>query len=215
MPTAIEERSVIGVEQRVLPIEELRVATDEEGKAKIIWYASVFDQLSEDLGGWKERVNRRAFTKAVQQDVRAFFNHDPNMMLGRSSAGTLKLHVDLHGLLAEVTPPNTTYARDLLEIVSRGDIGGGSIGFRVARDRWAIEEGDVLVREVVELERLYDVSLVSLPAFPGTEGSAHIRSLGPTDEDLRRIWADLMPSETRSIPIGLRRRQLELARLRF
>ena len=163
------------IERRSWPLAELRV--DGEGAdRKVTWYASVFDSLSEDLWGMKERVGRRAFTKTLQEaDVRALFNHDPSYVLGRNKAGTLDLHVDLAGLRSTVTPPDTQWARDLMVSVERGDVTAGSFGFQVIRDKWSEEDG-VIIRELQEV-KLFDVSLVTYPAYPGTDGSAAFRSL--------------------------------------
>lgn len=187
---------------------ELRAEMDaDSGTRRISWYAAVFDSLSEDLGGWRERISRRAFTKTLEEhDIRALFNHDPNLVLGRNKAGTLLLRTDNRGLRAEVLPPDTLYARDLVTMIERGDVSGGSIGFRTEKETWAIEENE-LIRNVQEV-RLYDVSPVTFPAYPETEGTASVRAF-----DLDRIRAELERIKS-SIPLALRRRQLELARLR-
>ena len=156
---------------------EVRVARGDTG-ATVEWYPAVFDSLSEDLGGFRERINRRAFTKTVQEsDVRALFNHDPNLILGRNKAGTLKLHVDHAGLRATVDLPATQWASDLTVSVERGDITAGSFGFRVLDDKWTPDTEHGYVRELREVQ-LFDVSLVTYPAYPGTDGSASLRALG-------------------------------------
>ena len=189
------------IERRSWPLVELRI--DGEGAdRKVSWYASVFDSLSEDMWGMKERVGRRAFTKTLQEaDVRALFNHDPSYVLGRNKAGTLDLKVDLQGLRATVTPPETQWARDLMVSVDRGDVTAGSFGFQVVKDSWTEEDGQI-IRTLNEV-RLFDVSLVTYPAYPGTDGSAAFRSLlEAVDVDpqslmdsLARARAGLPPSD--------------------
>lgn len=209
------------IEYREYIAQELRIEGDSEGRKRLSWYASVFDSLSEDLGGFREKIGRRAFTDTVQNDdIRALFNHDPNFVLGRNRSGTLNLRVDLTGLRAEVVLPNTRYADDLAEVVARGDVSGGSFAFSIEGDdgqRWYYDEDGTLIREVRKV-RLYDVSPVVFPAYPGTNGSAFIRSLGVDQEELARVIASLQPeppvtTHEPRIPISLRRRQLELARL--
>ena len=188
------------IERRSWPLAELRV--DGEGaERKVTWYASVFDSLSEDMWGVKERVGRRAFTKTLQEaDIRALFNHDPSFVLGRNKAGTLDLKVDLAGLRSTVTPPDTQWARDLMVSVERGDVTAGSFGFQVISDKWSEEDGQI-IRTLNEV-KLFDVSLVTYPAYPGTDGSAAFRSLleaadvNPTDliESLARARAGSPPS---------------------
>lgn len=172
------------LEHRSFPLDQVAVELrqDDDSPRTISWYPALFDTLSEDLGGFRERIGRRAFTASVRDhDVRALVNHDPNLILGRTSKGTVKLGVDLRGLHAEATLPQTSYVSDLVANIDSGNISGGSFGFRATKDVWRLEniEGEeepVLVRTVNEL-RLYDVSLVTFPAYPATEGSAALRSL--------------------------------------
>lgn len=163
------------VERGYCPAPEIRVAKSDEGST-VEWYAAVFDSLSEDLWGFREKVHRRAFTKTLQEaDVRALLNHNPDPVLGRNKAGTLKLRVDHTGLRATATLPDTQWARDLLVSVERGDITGGSFGFRVLDDKWTPDDEYGYIRELREVQ-LFDVSLVTYPAYPGTDGSAAVRS---------------------------------------
>ncbi len=162
------------LEVRQFDCHELRAEKDEKGKKKVKGYAAVFNSLSEDLGGFREKINRNAFDNVLDDDVVAVFNHDMNMVLGRSSSGTLKLSVDERGLFTEIDMPNTTLGNDLIELVERGDISKMSFGFYVDRDAWIESETD-FVREVKEVKRLIDVSLVTKPAYNDT--SVAVRSL--------------------------------------
>ena len=195
------------LERRTLPLE-LR-ATTEDGATRLAWYPAVFDSLSEDLGGFREKVSRRAFTRALQEDdVVALFNHSPDSVLGRTSSKTLALRVDVTGLHAEAILPDTSWARDLTVSVQRGDINAGSFGFNVLRDSWEkTEEGPVRTLQEV---RLFDVSLVTYPAYPGTAGSTVVR-------DLSSVLAELNAPEPEPVRINhtaLRERKLRLLALR-
>lgn len=166
----------MAVEHRILSVDlaEMRV----EGTAAertITWNAAVFDAET-DIGGWfREKVSRGAFKKTIQEgDIRALFNHDPNFVLGRNVAGTLALRESRDGLEAVVTPPDTQFAQDLIKSVERGDISQGSFGFEVVKDAWDHSEEKSL-RTLQEV-RLYDVSLVTYPAYPQTDG-ATVRSV--------------------------------------
>jgi len=157
-------------ERRNYPIQ-FRI--DPENK-KIIGYASVFNQWSEDLGYFKEKVKRGAFKKTIQEaDVRALFNHDPNFVLGRNKSGTLELEEDKKGLKIEIDPPDTQWARDLLVSMERGDINQMSFGFKTIKDKWDESDPKEITRELLEVE-LFDVSPVTYPAYPQT--SAQVRS---------------------------------------
>ena len=141
----------------------------EDGQPVIVGYAAVFDEWSEDLGGFLERVRAGAFAKTIQEaDVRALWNHDEKQVLGRTRSGTLRLEEDEQGLRYEVDPPDTQWARDAMVTIERGDVSQSSFGFEVVRDEWLQEEGEeYATRTLVEVQ-LYDVSPVTFPAYPQT-----------------------------------------------
>ena len=98
---------------------------------KLRGHAAVFGQFAE-LPGHLEALAHTAFRSVLadkQTDVRALFNHDPSMLLGRQSSGTLTVGVDTEGLEFEVNLPNTTVGNDVRELAERGDITGASFGF--------------------------------------------------------------------------------------
>jgi len=137
-----------------------------KGKKNVVeGHAAVFNELSEDLGGFREMIKPGAFDEVLENDVRAFFNHDPNFLLARSSAGTLKLSTDKKGLKYSFDVPDTTAGRDLLVSMKRGDITQSSFAFQVEKDSWKdTNKGEV--RTIEKVSRLFDVSPVSIPAYP-------------------------------------------------
>ena len=150
-------------EKRFFKVES-RVS--KKGKKNIIeGHAAVFNELSEDLGGFREKINPGAFDEVLDNDVRAFFNHDPNFLLARTSSGTLKLSTDKRGLKYSFDVPDTTAGRDLLVSMKRGDITQSSFAFQVESDSWnTTSKGEI--RTIEKVSRLYDVSPVSIPAYP-------------------------------------------------
>jgi len=153
---------------------------NEGDKTTIVGYAAVFNSLSQNLGGFVEQVQPGAFKKTLQEaDVRALFNHDPNIVLGRNKAGTLRLSEDAHGLHYEVDLPSTSQARDLGISMDRGDISQSSFGFRVIRDAWGTTDENFPLRTLEEVA-LYDVSPVTYPAY--TAASSALRSLAKQTE---------------------------------
>lgn len=156
-------------EIRTFPLSELRVEGDK--KPRIVGYASVFNQKSDDLGGFREIVKPGAFTKTIaESDIRALFNHDPNYVLGRKKTGTLELSEDDHGLRIGINPPETTWAKDLLTSIRRGDIDQMSFGFKTVKDDWEKRDGEN-IRSLAEV-RLFDISPVTFPAYPQTSVEA-------------------------------------------
>ena len=142
---------------------ETRVTT--KGKKNIVeGHAAVFGELSEDLGGFREKINKGAFDGVLDNDVRAFFNHDPNFLLARTSSGTLKLGIDKRGLKYSFDVPDTSAGRDLLVSMKRGDITQSS--FTVEKDSWGESKKGTEIRTIEKVGRLFDVSPVSIPAYP-------------------------------------------------
>jgi HK97 family phage prohead protease len=141
--------------------------------------------------GYYERIAPTAFDGALGGDVAGLFNHDANMVLGRSVAGTLRLSVDEVGLRYEIDPPDTQTARDLLQSLKRGDISGSSFSFR-DRDyplHIASEDRDGRTVKVVTRKNLdlFDVGPVTFPAYSGS--SAQLRTAREDIEAAERLAA--------------------------
>lgn len=175
-PEVIERRSVVG-----------SVRVDVSTERRIKGYAIVFDALSLDLGGFRERILPEAVNRTLREglDVRALVDHDSSKIIGRVTAGTLSLAKDKTGLRVMIDPPQTTVAADLLESIQRGDITGMSFAFRTLEDDWHIEEGEP-IREVKDM-LIREVSIVSFPAYEDT--SVALRSLDQSH--LRRSKRDV------------------------
>src|SRR5699024_2124184 len=108
---------------------EIRSIDEEEKQEVIVGYALRFNTYSEDLGGFIETIEPTALDNADMDDVVALINHDRNLVLGRTGSNTLKLEVDEFGLKYTIIPPDTTFAKDLMESMKRGDISQSSFGF--------------------------------------------------------------------------------------
>lgn len=163
------------VEQRAYD-GELKAAL--EGRT-VEGYASVFNSMSEDLGGFREIILPGAFSEVLDNDVRALYNHDSNYLLARTTSGTLELKEDDKGLYYRFEMPNTSYGNDMLELFRRGDLSQSSFGFTVEKDSWRMEEGQH-VRYIERVGSLFDVSPVVYPAY--TAASSGLRSAEPNGE---------------------------------
>lgn len=163
------------VERRVTVSQasvEERCACQETGEKKpvIVGYAAVFNSESRNLGGFYESIHPRAFDGVLEgnPDVIGVFNHDRNKLLGRVSNGSLKLKADEYGLRYEITPPNTQEARDVVELVRGGYVGGSSFAFAVKKDggdAWSTDEKGRRKREIRSVDLLEDVGPVVRPAY--------------------------------------------------
>lgn len=171
------------IERRAFAIDEMRIETREDGTPRILGHAAVFNQLSEDLGGFREQIAPGAFAEAIQgDDIRALWNHNPDHILGRNLAKTLALAEDSRGLAIEIIPPDTQLARDLMTSMKRGDVTQMSFGFSVRPNgqNWAKDDEGRVIRTLTKV-RLYDVSPVTYPAYPQTDVAA--RSLTAWQEE--------------------------------
>ena len=158
------------VEKRSFAIELRKCDDDKDKRQKMSGHAAIFGEEA-DIGGWfREVIAPGAFSESIQKDdVRALFNHDPNYVLGRNRAGTLKLKEDDKGLAIEIDPPDTTTARDLAISMERGDINQMSFAFQVLADEWVYGEDKELDLRTITKVKLYDVSPVTYPAYEGTD----------------------------------------------
>jgi HK97 family phage prohead protease len=157
---------------------KFEVRSNEDGTVTMVGYAAKFNTRSQDLGGFVETIAPGAFTRSLEDgaDVKALFNHDPNIVLGRSTAGTLRLIQDDIGLRYEVDLPNTTAGKDLAISLQRGDINQSSFAFRTISDDWSFDTDGRELRTLHDLE-LRDVSPVTYPAYLDTDSGIAQRSL--------------------------------------
>lgn len=150
---------------------ELRAGGDTKSP-RLHGYAAVFNSPSQDLGGFVETIKPGAFTRTLANndtDPLALVAHVPHLVLGRRSAGTLRLHEDAKGLAFEIDMPPTQTATDLLTSISRGDIRGCSFAFSTPKggDHWDVRGGHV-IRELRDVD-LHEVTICASPAYPSTD----------------------------------------------
>jgi len=173
------------IERRVLSVDDVELRVTDDEKPKITGYAAKFGKWSVDLGGFVEKIRAGAFDDALKEaDVRALKNHDPNLILGRTTSGTLRLDTNSVGLRFEVDPPNTSTGKDTVEEIRRKDITGCSFAFTVAEDDWKYKEEGPVERTIIRVGELFDVGPVTYPAYPDTTVAA--RSLDAFKESLKR-----------------------------
>ena len=170
-----------------LPEVELTLETRANGEQVLSGYAAVYNRFSLPLraGGsqFREIILPGAFDKILnrqrgKQDVVALLNHDSNLILGRTSSGTLELSSDDKGLKYTVTPPDTQVGRDVISLVRRRDLRGSSFAFALSgpnAERWTSDEQGT-VREIREVSLLADVSVVLTPAYPASSVAVAQRS---------------------------------------
>lgn len=174
--------------ERVYDVE-LRALNDESREVE--GYAVVFN-ASTDLGWFTEEIDSRAFDNTDMSNVYLLFNHDENNVLAGTSNGSLRMSIDEHGLKQTSEIIDTNVGEDTLKLVKNGLINKMSFAFSIDRDggeEWiGGEEKDH--RIIRKIDKLYDVSLVTYPAYPQT--NAYARSLTDelAEEHRRRVEQD-------------------------
>ena len=165
------------IEYREFPVMELRLDEDGGQVKKLRGYAAIFNRLSENLGGFREKIQPGAFTKTIKSaDVRLLINHE-GLPLARTKSGTLLLSEDDNGLRFEadmdLSDPDV---QRLIPKMRRNDLNQMSFGFYTVSDKWEHPADKCLkesIRTLLEVD-LYDISVVTYPAYPQT--SVNIRS---------------------------------------
>lgn len=148
-------------------------------------YAAVFNKDSEDFGGWVERIAPGAFSDVLNDNAVALFNHDMNLVLGRNGVN-VTLTQDDKGLRYKVKLPDTSFAKDLRNLIKEGIIHQSSFAFTVKEQRWTKpdKEGEKHVRTIEKVKRLYDVSPVTTPAYPDASVGARTFAQVKVDHDI-------------------------------
>lgn len=166
-----------------VPVEIRAAGAD---KLTIGGYAAKFDRMSQNLGGFVERIAPGFFNKSRGDGwpgVVARYNHDDNMLLGTTAAGTLRLALDEIGLEYSVDVPQSR--SDVHELVQRGDVRQSSFAFMAYEDDWTTSDQGFPLRTLVS-GRLYDVAPVNTPAYEDT--SVGLRSLAKKfDADFEEV----------------------------
>lgn len=153
---------------------------NNESGPMIACYFAVFNAPTELWPGCIEQIAPGAFASSAGRDVRALIDHEPRLVLGRTTAGTLMLHEDEHGLYGEIKINEAdSDAMNLYARVQRGDVSQCSFGFDILAEDYVVSpEGQTCtwtIRDVV----LYEVSIVTFPAYEAT--SAEARAISNVD----------------------------------
>ncbi|MDK3656259.1 HK97 family phage prohead protease [Staphylococcus pseudintermedius] len=158
-------------------LETIKAVDDEQ--MIVEGYALRFNTLSNDLGGFIETISPEALEQTDLSDVRCLIDHDSSKVLGRTTSKTLELNIDDEGLHFRCQLPNTSYARDLYENIKLQNINQCSFGFILDDDGDAFEKRDdgLFKRTINKIKSLFDVSIVTYPAYNETDVAPALRSI--------------------------------------
>lgn len=142
---------------------------EENGEKRIEGYFAVFDSNYDLWDGATESIGRNAFDGALGDDIRALIDHETRLVLGRTTAGTLTLRVDEHGLWGSIRINEAdSDAMNLYARVQRGDVSQCSFGFDILQERTDVDSATGAVHWTIEKVKLYEISCVTFPAYKET-----------------------------------------------
>lgn len=193
--------------KEIRAMETIKAVDDE--KMIVEGYALRFNTLSNDLGGFVETISPEALKEADLSDVRCLIDHDSSKVLGRTTSETLELKVDDEGLYFRTQLPNTTYAKDLYENIRLGNINQCSFGFILDEngDEFEKREDGLFKRTLRKIKSLFDVSIVTYPAYNDTQVAPALRSIEQIKE---QELADIKAKQQEEV-----RKQNELLRMQL
>lgn len=176
--------------KKEIRLGELRAAPQEDEKMILEGYAVVFDTPATHWG-FTEIIDRGAFTGADMKDVPMKYNHnDDTLIMARTRNNSLQLIVDDKGLFIRAELIDTQSNRDLYKSVQAGLLDKMSFAFSTAKDEWNY---DTDTRKVMQIDKLFDVSVVDTPFYDTT--SIYARALGDLDKHKRSLESDKTQQE--------------------
>lgn len=171
------------------------VTRDDSDNPSIEGYFAVFNSNYEICQGMTESVAPGAFANSISGDIRALINHDTTLVLGRTSAHTLELREDEHGLWGKITVnPNDGDAMNLYERVKRGDVNGCSFGFEIVKEDSEVRN-DGSVHWTIRDVNLFEVSCCTFPAYESTNISARSEERDDIRKRSLQAWKETMKSK--------------------
>lgn len=162
------------MEQRYLQMHDITTRDDSDtGELSLEGYFAVFGDVYEVWPGATESIAQGAFTDSIHGDVRALYNHNDDLILGRTAAGTLELREDSHGLWGKVKlNRNDSDAMNAYERIKRGDITGCSFGFNIAEEETEYRDDGSVHWTIKKVDPLFEISPCVFPAYEATNVSA-------------------------------------------
>lgn len=183
------------MEQRYLPMHEVTIRSDENENPILEGYFVRYDDVYVVAPGATESIARGAFADSIKGDVRALYNHNSDIVLGRTSAGTLELKDTQDGLWGRIKiNPKDTQAMDAYQRVARGDITGCSFGFEIppGGEITDIRDNGTVHWTITKVDPLYEVSPCVFPAYEATSVSARAKDLDIIKQRSLDAWKTKM-----------------------
>lgn len=182
-------------------IKEIRLvdmrATEDEGMI-VEGYAAVFDTIT-NLGWMNEVIDRHAFDNADMSDIVMKYNHEDSVLpMARTRGGSLQFNVDDHGLKIRAKLPDTSVNKDIYTLIREGVLSKMSFAFTVKSEEY---DYDTDTRKILEFDKIFDVSVVDVPAYETTE--IYARSKEDYEEEKRKYEEKKIAFEKQKLELML------------
>ena len=175
---------------------------EDGGNPRIEGYFAVFNSIYEVFDGCTESIAPGAFTDELNSDVRALIDHDTRLVLGRTTAGTLELREDDHGLWGGIDiNPNDTEAMNLYARVKRGDVSQCSFGFAILSEEHE-ERGNGVHHWTIKKVKLFEVSCCTFPAYEETAISARKADIAEIEKRKADVWREERKKKLKEVAHG-------------
>ena len=199
------------LERRFAEPGTIEIRQEDAKSDRVEGYAALYNSTA-NLGPFDEVIAPGAFDDVLNDDIRILFNHDPNFPLARSNKGqgTARVWTDDKGLKYSFKPGSQTYSRDLVEAIARGDISQSSFGFSIKSETWESRDGRD-IRTINSVERLFDLSPVSFPAYQDTEVALRTK---PDAKDLEPKKSKDSEPKNENNSVAVMRQKLNLQKLK-
>lgn len=194
------------MEQRYLKMHDIETRQDENSNDLYVeGYFSVFDEVYNVWEGATESIRAGAFTESINGDIRALYNHNTDVILGRTTSGTLELRQDDKGLWGRIKlNKKDTEAVNVYERIARGDITGCSFGFDIEKEERTVSEDGSVHFEIVKVNPLYEVSPCVFPAYEATRIEARGKELENMKKRQHDVWVEQMKSRLKGENYGIK-----------
>lgn len=196
------------MEKRYLELKGVECRANEDKSLSLSGYAVRFNEPSGLLWGeFIEYIDTRAFDDVDLNNTFLLYNHNTDHVLGNTRSGTLSLAVTEVGLRFSANLPDTQKAREVHELVQRGDINGMSFGFTVEADNWNMQ-ADPVTRHITKVGELIEVSVVPMPAYDSTEVDArtkdYLKDCKECREGVKKILSNPLQDEANKLLEGVK-----------
>lgn len=193
------------METRYMEMQDVTTRSDENGDIFLEGMFAVYDSVYNVYPGATESIARGAFSEAIRGDVRALYNHNHDIVLGRTSAGTLELRETDAGLWGRIKiNREDTEAMNAYSRIKRGDLSGCSFGFDIAPggEETNIREDGTVHWTITKVDPLYEVSPCVFPAYEATHISARGHDLEQVKQRQAQEWRTRMSMKLKGVNYG-------------